>query len=300
MTYRKNRHKHKPADMQQIIEDKMVGVVNNIMTELKKGVAPWVRPWALLGPVRNAATGTIYKGRNILALTSCYFADPRWITFRDVKSQGGHLRKGSKSSFVIKPVERSFVLNPEDPINDQKLRSYFGLKYHNVFNVEQVEGISFPEIKPLQPHNRNKKIETFIKSLQNSGLELQHGGDRAFFSPTKDFVRLPKLGHFRDADQYYCTLFHEITHYAGGQARLNREFGIFGDSKYSFEEMVAELGSSYLGAHFQVNGLISHSGSYVNSWINLFKENALETLTEASKLASEAVQFLIEMANKNC
>lgn len=294
MTRRKSHHsKRQPVDVNRIIEEKMASVVDNILVELKKGVAPWVRPWARLGPVRNVATGTIYRGQNILTLTSCYFADPRWITFRDIKAQGGHVKKGSKSSFVIKPVERSYILNPEAPESEQTLKSYFRIKYHNVFNIEQVQGITFPDIIPMHPHNRDKKIETFISSLLERGLNLQFGGDRAFFINGQDFVRVPELGHFRNADHYYCTLMHELTHWAGGRSRLNRKFGAFGDAVYSFEELVAELGASYLCAHFQINGLISHSGSYVHSWLDLFKENPLETLTEASKLASEAVQFLL-------
>ena len=289
------RKKTKPTvNSQEMIDQKMDSVVGEIIQHLEQGTAPWIRPWASLGPLRNIATGTLYRGRNILTLTSSCYGDPRWITFRDLKTQGGHLKKGSKSSFVVWPVEHSHILNPEAPKEEQDLRTFRTLKYFNVFNIEQVEGISFPEIVPLKDHERIPPIEHLVQSLMKNGLELQHGGDRAFFSPSKNLVRLPELGHFENKEHYYAALFHEICHWSGSESRLNRKLGMKLTPEYAFEELVAELGAAFLCAHYQVDGQLSHSGSYIDSWIQILDENPRETLQEASKLASEAVNFLLE------
>lgn len=51
-------------------------------------------------------------------------------------------------------------------------------------------------------------------------------------------------------EDYYATLFHELTHATGHHSRLNRE-GIeqmagFGSPTYSREELIAEMGSAFL------------------------------------------------------
>ena len=55
---------------------------------------------------------------------------------------------------------------------------------------------------------------------------------------------------FKDAESYYATLAHELTHWTRHPSRLNRSFGRkrFGDEGYAMEELVAELGAAFLCA----------------------------------------------------
>ena len=51
------------------------------------------------------------------------------------------------------------------------------------------------------------------------------------------------------AEGFYSTLCHELVHWSGVKARLDRDLsGRFGDDAYAMEELVAELGSAFLCA----------------------------------------------------
>ncbi|UPT96287.1 zincin-like metallopeptidase domain-containing protein [Bradyrhizobium barranii subsp. apii] len=47
-----------------------------------------------------------------------------------------------------------------------------------------------------------------------TSAQIRHGGNVACYSVTSDEVRMPPFETFRDAESYYGTLAHEMTHYA--------------------------------------------------------------------------------------
>lgn len=64
-------------------------ITDRIIAELERGIVPWVKPWgrakAGLGLPKNAATGRLYSGINILILWGAVFersyASQNWLTF---------------------------------------------------------------------------------------------------------------------------------------------------------------------------------------------------------------------------
>jgi putative DNA primase/helicase len=79
-------------------------VAENLIEQLKKGVAPWQKPWEpgdLLAalPV-NPTTGKCYRGINSLNLMSLAYTDPRWLTYKQAINIGAQVRKGEKSTLV--------------------------------------------------------------------------------------------------------------------------------------------------------------------------------------------------------
>ena len=75
-------------------------------------------------------------------------------------------------------------------------------------------------------------------------------GDRAFYSCDGDYIPMPVIEAFRDAESFYATLAHESTHWTKHSSRLERDFGrrTWGDEGYAREELVAELGAAFLCA----------------------------------------------------
>jgi hypothetical protein len=63
-----------------------------------------------------------------------------------------------------------------------------------------------------------------------------------------DYIQMPPIESFRDAESFYATLAHETTHWTKHPTRLERDFGrkSWGDEGYAHEELVAELGSAFL------------------------------------------------------
>ncbi len=58
-----------------------------------------------------------------------------------------------------------------------------------------------------------------------------------------DYIQMPVIEAFRDAESFYATLAHESAHWTKHPARLDRDFGRkqWGDEGYAREELVAEL-----------------------------------------------------------
>src|SRR5208282_4066949 len=127
-----------------------------------------------------------------------------------------------------------------------------------------------------------------------TGVEFRHGGNRAYYSCTDDRVQLPPFESFRDAESYYATLLHELTHATHHEKRLNREFGRkrWGDAGYAAEELVAELGAAFLCADLGVTPepREDHAG-YLASWLEVMKSDKRAIFTAAAH-AQRAADYL--------
>ncbi|MHB1869649.1 MAG: ArdC family protein [Steroidobacteraceae bacterium] len=78
-------------DFRQEITDKMVAA-------LEEGKIPWEMPWRQGERPMNGLSGHHYQGINrfmtMLVAAERGYADPRWLTFRQVGEANGHVRKG--------------------------------------------------------------------------------------------------------------------------------------------------------------------------------------------------------------
>ena len=116
-------------------------------------------------------------------------------------------------------------------------------------------------------------------------ITFAHGGDRAFYAPSRDHVQLPDREAFRDTESYYATLLHEIGHSTGSPKRLDREFGKrFGTDAYAFEELVAEFASAMMcGALGVTDTPRPDHAAYIASWLSVLKSDKRAIFTAASK-----------------
>ena len=107
---------------------------------------------------------------------------------------------------------------------------------------------------------------------------------------------MPPDNQFKQREEYYCTLFHELIHATGHESRLDRaslkQFTRFGDDDYSQEELVAELGAAMLcGAAGLAPLTIKNSAAYIQSWLKVLK-NDKTFVIRASGLAQKACDFI--------
>jgi antirestriction protein ArdC len=104
---------------------------------------------------------------------------------------------------------------------------------------------------------------------------------------------MPHQRSFRTMDHYASVRAHETTHWSGGTARLARTFGKrFGDQAYSFEELVAEIGSGLICAHLGLpNELHDNHASYVAHWLGILRADKTAIIHAASK-AEQAFNYL--------
>jgi antirestriction protein ArdC len=107
-------------------------------------------------------------------------------------------------------------------------------------------------------------------------------------------VHIPRIDCFRDAESYYATLLHELTHWTRHETRLNREFGRkrWGDAGYAAEELVAELGAAFLSADLGISSepRDDHS-AYLATWLEVLKTDKRAIFTAAA-YAQRAADFI--------
>ena len=68
-------------------------VTDRILALLEQGTAP--RPWTGGGLPRN------YRGVNPFILAALGYSSPYWLTYKQAKASGGHVRKGERSTPVV-------------------------------------------------------------------------------------------------------------------------------------------------------------------------------------------------------
>lgn len=281
-------------------------ITNQLITSIEEGpgtlTLPWRRPSGqLLMPV-NVLTGKSYNGINVVSLWVAAglrgYDAPIWGTYRQWSERGAQVRKGEKSSLVVFYKEYESDPNPEDADDNGKRRV---VRASYVFNASQVEGFEVPPSQTsLGPIER---IEGADRFALNTGADIRHGGDRAFYAPDTDHVQMPDEGLFTGSETltrsegYYATLIHELVHWTGPKKRLDRDMsGRFGDQAYAAEELVAEIGAAFLCCELGITQelRIDHA-QYLVHWLQLLKGDSKAIFTAAAK-ASQAVSYLKEGA----
>jgi antirestriction protein ArdC len=277
-------------------------VTDKIVNDLERGVRTWLKPWSvehsagrITRPLR--ATGQPYNGINVLMLwgdaVTKGFVCPIWMTYRQADELGGNVRKGEHGSPVVYAdrIKRTETNQKGEEVENE----IPFMKGYTVFNCEQIEGLPahfYPTPpSPMPAAERIASAETFAAS---TGAEFRHGGNRAYYSCGDDHVQLPPFECFRDAESYYATLLHELTHWTRHETRLNREFGRkrWGDAGYAAEELVAELGAAFLCADLGITPEPREDhAAYLASWLEVLKSDKRAIFTAAAH-AQRAADFL--------
>ena len=237
----------------------------------------------------NFLTGKPYSGVNVWLLGMAEFSRPEWLTYKQAAALGGQVRKGESATLAC--FYAPMVSSKAD--KDGKSSVYSLLKHFNLFNVEQVDGLTLPDLPEL-PKPSGSEMAVFLRTrCTDLGVGLKHVGDSAFYNRVTDTVTMPSTAFVSDA-AYSAVLAHELIHATGSANRLNRKKGErFGDSDYAFEELVAELGSAFLCAQF---GISNHYGtqheSYLAGWLKVLGSDK-NAFFKASRQADKAFQLLL-------
>lgn len=171
------------------------------------------------------------------------------------------------------------------------------LRTYTVFNIAQVNGLpeATESAAEMPEHERLAAVETFVAA---TSADVRIGGNQPMYVSSTDFIAMPALGQFRDANSYYATLLHECGHWTGAGHRLDRQLGNrFGTKAYAAEELIAEFAAAFLCAYLDITGELRHAG-YIGDWISLLKEDDRAIFTAASK-ASEAADYLRAFSEKD-
>jgi antirestriction protein ArdC len=235
-------------------------------------------------------------------LSSLCFESPYFLTFKQAKELGGFVKSGEKACPVIfwKWLEKQDPGGDSFDENGNRISRIPMLRYYSVFNVAQTEGIPSDKIPPTvtsnNPFNPVEAAQSIVDGMPHKPLILNSEA-RAYYRPSTDLVNVPRPNLFHLPEEYYSTLFHELTHSTGHESRLNRkgivELNSFGSHEYSKEELVAEMGAAYLSAQSGiVESTIQNSAAYISGWLKRLR-NDNKFVVQAAAQAQKAADFIL-------
>ncbi len=176
MAYHNHRNANSRPSIYQTVTDR-------IISNLKAGVIPWEKPWKTPryagGPFpRNFYTGKPYRGINILLLWSSEYNSPFWLTFKQAQALKGSVRKGEHGTQIIfyKQLPDHAEKGEEGAGEDERVP--FVLCHYTVFNVEQCDGLTLPEISQsaIAPEiDEDELCESIVTGWQSRGPSTQIG-----------------------------------------------------------------------------------------------------------------------------
>jgi len=271
----------------QIITDK-------IIEQLQVGKIPWKKAWAGGEAPKNIISKKNYRGVNAFVLGMSDFKSPYWMTFNQATQLKGIIKKGSKSTKVIFWQLTNYN-TPDQAPDEQPERTGLLLRYYNVFNLEQVDGIEAPN-KSTHEFTPIEEAEKIVNSFTDKP-EIEHIGNEPCYLGSTDTLRMPNKNDFFSDEEYYSILFHELIHSTGVKKRLGRFEAegynhTFGSEDYSKEELIAEMGASFLCAMSGITQpVIKNQAAYIKNWLRAL-ENDVSLVISAGGKAQKAVDWI--------
>ena len=309
-----------------MITDKVISMFKNAKA------SDYHRPWkddAFFIPI-NFDSKKPYRGVNRLLLQERIgfagaFRNPYFLTFNQIKKHGGRLKKGTRGYEVvyysiryIVPADKNTGRKAYSSTNTQKVIDYLAknklsedivtripmIRYYNVYNGASIEGIDF-QLDKLQigravpdTASENQAAALIVENYPNPPA-IKHEGNRAYYSPSGDYVKMPKKEQFDSINDYYRILFHELTHSTGHDKRLDRGIHLMLEKEdYAKEELVAEFGAVFLSAWAGIMWYTNKNHAvYLKNWNSAIKEaeNDNKFLMKAASLAQAATDYILNL-----
>lgn len=287
------------------MKDLYTEIADRIIAQLESGVIPWRKPWSGRpdGAISHA-TGRPYSLINQMILDR----PGEYLTFNQVKSEGGKIKKGAKARFVVfwKVYPKQQKNDDGTPVmNDDGEPIYVNLpilRYFQVFHIDDTEGIAPKwDRNDAAGADPDAAAETVLQDyIRRESIHFEQLiSDEAYYSPARDLIHLPLREQFDDTAEYYSTAFHEATHSTGHVTRLNRFAGedavaAFGSESYSKEELTAEIGSASIlhTLNLETPQSFKNSAAYIQSWLQALK-NDKRMIIGAAARAEKAVKLIM-------
>lgn len=287
-------------------------ITSRFIKALEAGTVPWRKPWKCSGAdgfPMNLRSGKPYKNAlNALILAMSGRTTRYWLSANQVKELYGRVKKGELPTAIM----QAWVFTDEkvdEKTGKTKTAKRVAQRLVLVYNLDQTENCVMPKWhREKYPDGEGKGDEDQgAKPIEAAELivrnwearpPIAYGGDRAFYQPGADRIQMPKYTSFKDGEEFYSTLFHELTHSTGHQKRLNREgvtqLAAFGSPVYSREELVAEIGAAYITGilGFSSAPMIQNQNAYVTGWLKKLRSDP-KLIVEAAGHAQKAATMIL-------
>jgi antirestriction protein ArdC len=291
-------------------------IAEKLIAALQEGTSPFQKPWTddnssgYITPF-NPTTGKNYRGINAFWLAMQGHDDPRWMTFKQAAANQWSVRKGARSTMItyvkkfdVRPVldeNRKPVLTADGKPKTETIKLDKPMFINAfVFNAEQISGIPqwVQALSENQVEQQWSAIERAEQIILSSQAVVKHGGNEAYYAPSRDRIQMPKKEQFDSAAKYYATLLHELGHWSGHETRLKRDLSNrYGSPGYAKEELRAEIASLMMGSELNIGHNFGQHAAYVESWIKVLKDDPGE-LFKASADAQHITDYLMDFESK--
>lgn len=272
-------------------------ITDKIIEQLRNGTVPWEQPWFGFSGAISYATGRAYSLLNQMVLGG---ESGEFLTWHQIQQHNGRLRKGSKGRRVF-----FWSIFDKAEINDNGetvIKQIPYLKTYTVFRVDDCDGVTkrwTPKNKATTNTPIKQAEETVSNYLNREKIELKNIRNEAYYSVKDDYINVPLINNFKSSEDYYSTLLHEIIHSTGNQKRLARfkagdTSSPFGSPNYSREELVAEIGCSFMLNQLGISNTrtFEQNAAYIQSWTRAL-HNDISLIAVAAGRAERAVEFVL-------
>lgn len=276
--------------------------IEEFMKSLQEEKMIWERGWNIILH-KNLISNTEYKGYNQLLLMYISqkkdYQENQWVTFNQASSKGMTIKKGAKSV----PIEYFTYYDKVNKKNityaeyqkaieeDRKDEVCKVNRYYNIFNIQDIEGYERNEEE--EKKNDISMIENYISK---SNLKIEFIGNQPCYIPAFHKIRMTPRKQFKNDDEYYSTLLHELSH--STIKHLERELpkGVETEKeKYAFEELIAEISSVLLCCEFGIElSSIQNNKAYVQGWIEKLNQDKEKYLMKAIKNANNVTKYIMD------
>ena len=269
-----------------------------ILQQIENSQLPdWKCPWIARSKC-NFITGRPYSGGN--ASLVAFNANDYFLTFKQAQ-EIGHVKKDSHSLPIPFYKILSEIKETESgEIKEGNPRPIL-VSYYNVFGLNDIDITEEEKFNKLMSKRQKKfdhkpepDIDQFLTEI---GADFSHSGARAYHVLGTDEIFIPSLDQFKEKDNYYRTIFHEIGHWIGNSENCHRDKtgNKYGNAGYAKEELVAEIYSNYVAADYGFN-LSEQSARYIKNWLQAIKEKPfalMSAFSDAQKAYDWTVKKLL-------
>ena len=289
-------------------------VTDRIIEELQKGIIPWHKPWSGAGLADGGAVNYVTQKPYSMLNQMLLGRGGEYLTFKQIKDLGGNVKKGAKSQMVVFfTMVSSWKKKTQDENGNEtevtNVREHLipVLKYYRVFHIDDCDGIESkikadepiePSILPIEA--ADNVINDYLSREKKLKFKNDKPSGRAYYSPTFDEVVVPMLSQFTEAEEYYSTTFHELTHSTMPPYRCDRkaenDHAFFGNEDYSREELVAELGSAMIcnAITLDCEKAFKNSVAYSQGWLKAL-HNDNKMIVWAASRAEKAAKYIMNV-----
>ena len=273
----------------------------------------------------NSKRPRYYRGVNwlilsLMASARLYDTDC-WMTYKQARALGGHVRKGERGTMVVLWKYREVEEHNEETGEMEKKNRTLMRAYY-VFNISQTEGVDIARAENEYDEDMDEEselgaahnvapLERAAQALRdiNGAAEIMHlQTEIPRYTPKTDQIVMLPPAQFSSMERYMLTKLHEVAHSTGHPKRLNRpgfsrmiEENTQVRHERGMEEMTAELASTMLAAEFgiEVPDLAENASRYVRHWQGALDDSKKgESLLTAAQNAQRVVDYILRGGDK--